>query len=102
MPGCAQSVPKRMGKCCRYGPLPPGQECFRGRLSARQKHFCDAPTAERCQTPYRLLEGQLWEQDDKLWKFATKLPDYAPRKRRPGPPGARQDPLFPPEEAVSS
>ena len=67
-----------------------------------KKHFRDVPTAERFVTPYRSLQGHLWELDETLWKLATRLPDYAPHKRRPGPPEARQDPLFPPEEAASS
>lgn len=67
-----------------------------------KKHFRDVPTAERFQTPYHLLQGQLWELDEKLWKLATRLPAYAPRKRRPGSPGAMQDPLFPEDAAASS
>jgi transposase len=67
-----------------------------------KKHFRDVPTAERFLTPYQSHQRQLWELDETLWKFATRLPDYAPRQRRPPPSGARQAPLFPPEEAASS
>jgi hypothetical protein len=67
-----------------------------------KKHFRNVPAAERYQTPYRSPQGHLWELDDKWWKLATKLPDYAPRIRRLVPSGARQDPLFLPDEAASS
>ncbi|HLV98675.1 MAG TPA: hypothetical protein VKT82_08370 [Ktedonobacterales bacterium] len=50
------------------------------------------PAADRYQTPYRSPQGQLWKLGETLWKLATKLPDYAPRKRRPPPSGAMQDP----------
>lgn len=67
-----------------------------------KRHFREVPTAERFVTPYHSLQGQLWDLDEMLWKLATRLPDYAPRQRRPGPPGARQDPLFPEDTATSS
>jgi hypothetical protein len=46
-----------------------------------KKHFRDVPAAERLQTPYRPPQGPLWEVDETIWKLATRLPDYAPRKR---------------------
>lgn len=46
-----------------------------------KKHFKEVPTAERLQTPYHSPQGQLWELDETLWKLATRLQDYAPRKR---------------------
>lgn len=66
-----------------------------------KKHFRDVPSAERFVTPYHSGQGQLWELDEKLWKLATKLPDYAPRKRHQGPSDAVQDPLFPANEVTS-
>jgi transposase InsO family protein len=65
-----------------------------------KKHFRDVPSAARFVTPYHLRQRQLWDLDETLWKLATRLPDYAPRKRRQTPPDARQDPLFPPNKAA--
>ncbi|MBV9689271.1 MAG: hypothetical protein JO202_06125 [Ktedonobacteraceae bacterium] len=37
----------------------------------------------RFETPYRSLQGRLWELDETIWHLAAKhLPDYAPRKQR--------------------
>jgi hypothetical protein len=62
-----------------------------------------------CRTPeQRLYEGirlvvLFGQADEMLWRLATKLPDYAQRKRQPGPPDALQDlMIFPPEEIISS
>jgi hypothetical protein len=34
------------------------------------------------ETPYRSLQGWLWELDETLWHLARRLPDYAPRKKQ--------------------
>jgi hypothetical protein len=47
-----------------------------------KKRFRDIPTAECFQTPYRSLQEHLWDLDETIWKLATRLPDYAPRKKR--------------------
>ena len=63
-----------------------------------KKYFRDIPSAERYQTPYRLRQEQRWELDDQLWKLATKLREYAPRKRQKQA-GSFQPPLFDEPEA---
>jgi len=45
-------------------------------------HFKAIPEARRFETPYRSLQGQLWELDITLWQLAKRLPDYAPRQKR--------------------
>lgn len=58
-----------------------------------KKHFKEVPTAQRFETPYRSPQGQLWELDETLWKLATRLREYAPRKRRKQA-ASFQPPLF--------
>jgi putative transposase len=67
-----------------------------------KKHFKAVPTAERFQTPYHSLQGQLWNLDETLWKLATRLRDYAPRQRSLGPADAIQALLFPPTDDAAS
>ena len=47
-----------------------------------KQHFKQVPMARRFETVYRSPQGQLWELDETQWNLATRLPDYAPRKRR--------------------
>jgi len=51
------------------------------RYQPDKKHFKAIPQAKRFETPYRSLQGWLWELDDTMWSLAKRLPDYAPRKR---------------------
>jgi putative transposase len=51
------------------------------RYQPDRKHFKSIPESRRFETPYRSLQGQLWELDDTLWQLAKRLPDYAPRKK---------------------
>ncbi len=52
------------------------------RYQPDHKHFKAVPEARRFETPYRSLQGWLWELDETLWHLAKRLPDYAPRKKR--------------------
>jgi hypothetical protein len=52
------------------------------RYQPGKKHFKAVPCARRFETPYGSLQGRLWEPDDSLWKLASRLPDYAPRRKR--------------------
>jgi hypothetical protein len=42
-----------------------------------KKHFKAVPEARRFETPYRSLQGSLWELDETLWQLAKRL-DLAP------------------------
>jgi len=59
-----------------------------------KKHFKAKPVARRFETPYRSLQGWLWELDETLWHRALRLPDYAPRKKRRKKPMPLQLPLL--------
>jgi hypothetical protein len=52
------------------------------RYQPDKKHLKAVPEARRFETPYRSLQGHLWELDDTLWQLAKRLPDYAPRRKR--------------------
>lgn len=52
------------------------------RYQPDKKHLKEVPTSRRFTTPYASPQGWLWELDETQWKLATRLPDYAPRKRR--------------------
>ncbi len=52
------------------------------RYQPDKKHFKAIPDARRFETPYRSLQGRLWELDETMWHLAKRLPDYAPRKQR--------------------
>jgi hypothetical protein len=52
------------------------------RYQPDKKHFKDVPDTKQFETPYRSLQGWLWELDDTMWQLAKRLPDYVPRKRR--------------------
>ena len=52
------------------------------RYQPDKTHFKDVPTSRRFTTPYAAPQGWLWELDETQWKLATRLPEYAPRKRR--------------------
>ncbi len=64
------------------------------RYQPDRKHFKSIPEARRFETPYRSLQGQLWELDDTLWQLAKRLPDYAPRKKHARQPKPIQLPLL--------
>jgi hypothetical protein len=51
------------------------------RYQPDKKHFKAKPVARRLKTSYRSLQGRLWELDETLWHLASRLPDYARRKR---------------------
>jgi hypothetical protein len=59
-----------------------------------KKHFKAVPEARRFETPYRSLQGWLWELDEPLWHLAKRLPDYTPRKKRRNKPMPLQLPLL--------
>ncbi len=52
------------------------------RYQPDHKHFKAVPEARRFETPYRSLQGRLWELDETIWHLAKRLPDYAPRRKR--------------------
>lgn len=52
------------------------------RYQPDKKHFKAVPEARRFETPYRSLQGSLWELDETLWQLAKRLPDYAPAQKR--------------------
>ena len=52
------------------------------RYQPDKKHFKAVPEARRFETPYRSMQGRLWELDETLWYLAKRLPEYAPRKKR--------------------
>ncbi len=52
------------------------------RYQPDKKHFKAVPDARRFETPYRSLQGWLWELDGTMWQLAKRLPDYAPREPR--------------------
>jgi putative transposase len=52
------------------------------RYQPDKRHLKAVPEARRFETPYRSLQGHLWELDDTLWQLAKRLPDYAPRRKR--------------------
>jgi transposase InsO family protein len=52
------------------------------RYQPDKKHFKAVPEARRFETPYRSLQGSLWELDETLWQLAKRLPDYAPARKR--------------------
>ena len=52
------------------------------RYQPDKKHFKAVPEARRFETPYRSLQGRLWELDETMWHLAKRLPEYAPRKKR--------------------
>ena len=64
------------------------------RYQPDKKHFKAVPEARRFETPYRSLQGRLWELDETLWHRALRLPDYAPRKKRQKKPMPLQLPLL--------
>ena len=64
------------------------------RYQPDKKHFKAVPEARRFETPYRSLQGWLWELDETLWHLAKRLPDYAPRKKRRDKPLPLQLPLL--------
>jgi hypothetical protein len=64
------------------------------RYQPDKKHFKAVPEARRFETPYRSLQGWLWELDETLWHLARRLPDYAPRKKRRDKPLPLQLPLL--------
>jgi putative transposase len=51
------------------------------RYQPDKKHFKAVPEARRFETSYRSLQGRLWELDETLWHLASRLPDYARRKK---------------------
>jgi putative transposase len=61
------------------------------RYQPDKKHFKSVPEARRFETPYRSLQGRLWELDETMWHLAKRLPEYARRKRR-----KKSDALQPP------
>ncbi len=64
------------------------------RYQPDKKHFKAVPEARRFETPYRSLQGWLWELDETLWHLAKRLPEYAPRKKRRKKPMPLQLPLL--------
>src|SRR5713101_6300757 len=64
------------------------------RYQPDKKHFKAVLGARRFETPYRSLQGWLWELDETLWQLAKRLPDYAPRKKRQKKPMPLQLPLL--------
>ncbi len=52
------------------------------RYQPDKKHFKAVPEARRFETPYRSPQGHLWELDEGMWKLASRLPEYAPRRKR--------------------
>src|SRR5437588_5674007 len=51
------------------------------RYQPDKKHFKAVPEASRFETSYHSLQGRLWELDETLWHLASRLPDYARRKK---------------------
>jgi len=64
------------------------------RYQPDKKHFNAVPEARRFETPYRSLQGRLWELDETLWHLAKRLPEYAPRKKQRKKPMPLQLPLL--------
>ncbi len=52
------------------------------RYQPDKKHFKAVLGARRFETPYRSLQGRLWELDETMWHLAKQLPEYARRKRQ--------------------
>ena len=52
------------------------------RYQPDRMHLKAVPEARRFETPYRSLQGRLWELDETIWHLAKRLPDYAPRKKQ--------------------
>src|SRR5258708_23904936 len=51
------------------------------RYQPDKKHFKAVPEARRFETSYGSLQGRLWELDETMWHLASRLPDYARRKK---------------------
>ncbi len=64
------------------------------RYQPDKKHFKAVPEARRFETPYRSLQGRLWELDETLWHLAKRLPDYTSRKKQQKKPMPLQLPLL--------
>ena len=55
---------------------------FTVRYQPDKKHFKAVPEARRFETPYRSLQGWLWELDETQWQLAKRLPDRNDDTRR--------------------